>query len=73
MVRMGKESRKHQTVTEKLKESPASLVRECEAKHHQGRWEGRNFEVTFTELRWTGQEVGKNRALLTKDRNASRH
>ena len=51
MVRMGKESRKHQTVTEKLKESPASLVRECEAKHHQGRWEGRNFEVTFTELR----------------------
>ena len=36
MVRMGKESRKHRTVTEKLKERPPSFVRECEVNHHQG-------------------------------------
>ena len=44
-----------------------------EVNRHQGKWEGRNFEVTSTELRWTGQEAGKNRAILTKDRNASCH
>ena len=31
----------------------------------------RNFEVTSTELHWTGQEAGKNRAILSKGRNAS--
>ena len=33
----------------------------------------RNFEVTSTELRWTGQEAGKNQAILTKGSNASCH
>ena len=34
---------------------------------------GRNFEVTSTEVRWTGQEAGKKRTILTNDRNASGH
>ena len=45
------------------------IMRESEVSHHQGRWEGRNFEVTST----TGQEAGKKRIILTKDRNASDH
>lgn len=40
---------------------------------NQGRWKGRNFEVTSTEFRSTGQEAGKNLAILTKGRNASCH
>ena len=31
------------------------------------------FEVSFTELCWTGQEVGKYQASLTKGLNASCH
>ena len=45
------------------------IMRECEVNQHHGRWEGRNFEVTST----TGQEAGKKRIILTKDRNASGH
>ena len=38
---------------------------------HQGRWVGRYFEVTSTELHWTGQEVGKNPAILSKGHKVS--
>ena len=31
----------------------------CHVNHHKGRLEGRYFEVTSTELRWTGQEAAK--------------
>ena len=44
-------------------------MRESEVSHHQGRWEERNFEVTSN----TGQEAGKKRIILTKDRNVSDH
>lgn len=37
------------------------IMRECEVNHHQGRWEGRNFEVTSSELRRTGQEADTKR------------
>ena len=45
-------------------------MRVCEINHHYGRLEGRSLEVTLTELRWTGQEAGKNRTILTKGSNA---
>ena len=50
MVRMGKESRKHRTVTEKLKERSASLVRECEVTHHQGEVGGAKL---WSHFHWT--------------------
>ena len=49
------------------------MMRVCDVNRHQERWEGRDLEVTSTELRWTGQEAGKNRVILTKGRNASCH
>ena len=42
----------------------------------RGSWElkpQQNFKVTSTELRWAGQEAGKNQAILSKGRNASCH
>ena len=32
-----------------------------DVNRHQGRWEGRNMEVTSTELRWTGRNGGQKR------------
>ena len=43
----------------------------CNVNCHQGRWVGRYFEVTSTELHWTGQEAGKNPAILSKGHQVS--
>ena len=41
-----------------------------DANRHQGRWEGRNLNATFTELRRTGQGAAKT-ALF--EARAARH
>ena len=40
------------------------------ANRHQGRWEGRNLNATFTELRRTGQEAAKTELFEAR---AARH
>ena len=49
------------------------IIRVCDVNRHQGSREGRNFLITPTELRWTGQKAGKTQAILTNGCNASCH